>query len=127
MPQRVGNGVGAAGRADLGVQIHEMPFNRGHGDAQLGGDLLVHGSCRDVPQDLHPLGVRPSGAGGVVAPLADAPAAERVAVPARKKRSISPMVSSCIRPAIEFSATTMNSAPPMPAATSWHNSNDQNG
>ena len=40
MPQRVGNGVGAAARADLGVQIHEMPFNRGHGDAQLAGISL---------------------------------------------------------------------------------------
>ena len=62
-----------------------------------------------------------------MAPLADAPSAARVAVPARKNRSISPMVSSCIRPAIEFSSTMMNSAPRMPATTSWHNSNDPKG
>jgi hypothetical protein len=44
MSQRVCDGVGAATRTDVGIQIHEMPFNRGDGHAQLGGDLCVRGA-----------------------------------------------------------------------------------
>ena len=125
--QRVGDGIGTPARADLRIQVHQVPFDRRHRHAQICRDFLVRRPAGDLPQHLDL--ARSEGVGT----RRRCPFRRRrcdiddVTVPARKKRSIAATFSSCSRPAIEFSLTMRNSACGIPAATSWHSSNDPNG
>ena len=47
MTYGIGRGVGSAARADLGVKVHKMTFDRRNRHTQFGGDRLVGQAGRD--------------------------------------------------------------------------------
>jgi len=103
-----------------------VSFDRRHRNTQVGRDFLVRrsiGQCRstwisrDVNVSTYDGLTDSTGVAG----------SEAIAVPVRENRSIAATFSPCSLPAIEFSLTTRNSACGIPAATSWHSSNDANG
>jgi hypothetical protein len=53
MLKREGRGVGFAARADLAVEVGDVPLDRAHAQDQLIGDLLVALTVRHQPQHFH--------------------------------------------------------------------------